>query len=141
MSGDYVVDASVAAKLFFFEDGSDHAAATIRDAERLIAPDLLFIEMASIAAKNVRRGTSSQGEAARAVNSLTAFLDELVPARELAFRAFELATVHGFSAYDGIYIALAEQRLFVVLTADVKMARRAAEAGLSRFVQVLGDTG
>lgn len=137
MPDSFVIDASVAAKLHFFEAGSDQAVAAVRGADRLIAPELLYIEMASIAAKNVRRGTASRDQAAGAVNALEALLDETIPLSELAQRAFELAATHGFSAYDGAYIALAESSELALLTADIRLVRLARQAGLGDFVRPL----
>jgi len=137
MPGSFVIDASVAAKLHFIEDGSDQAAAFVEGAEGLIAPDLLHVEMASIAAKNVRRGFVSQERARLAVEAVTDLLDTAVPMAELAPRAFELAATHGFSAYDGAYLALAESRDLKVITADAKLVRLAHQAGLARLVLLL----
>jgi predicted nucleic acid-binding protein len=133
--GRFVLDASVAAKLFFIEDASERAVDAVRAADWLIAPDLLFLEMASIAAKNVRRATASQEQAARAVHSLSALLDETIGAPELAPRAFELAAAHGFSAYDAAYLALAEARGFGLLTADTGLVRLAWQVGMAGLVQ------
>src|SRR5882757_7637817 len=113
----FVVDASVAAKLLFTEALSDAAEAAMRAARSVIAPDLLFIELASIAAKRVRQGTSPPAMAARAMEMVDALLDESVALATLAKRAFEIASEHGVSAYDGAYLALAEARELRVLTA------------------------
>lgn len=134
----FVVDASVAAKLYFIEEGSDRAAAAMRAADRLIAPELLFLEMASVAAKNVRRGTASQAQAALAIDSIGALLEEAIGLPELAPRAFELASAHGFSAYDAAYLALAEARAYEVLTADLRLVRIARNVGFGEFVRPLG---
>ena len=137
MPGNYVVDASVAAKLYYQEEQSDQAAAALRNADHLIAPELLYLEMASIAAKRTRRGTSSPEQGALAVRSVADILDELIPLAGLASRAYDLASVHGFSAYDGAYLALAEARGFKLLTADLKLARLAAQVGLGVHVETL----
>ncbi len=137
MPGSFVIDASVAAKLHFVEDGSDRAMTLAENADRLVAPDLLFIEMASIAAKNVRRGTASRERAHLAVMGVTDLLDSAVPLSELALRGFELAAAHGFSAYDGAYLALAEAEGIELVTADEILVRRAREANLSHLVRPL----
>ncbi|HZK99635.1 MAG TPA: type II toxin-antitoxin system VapC family toxin [Caulobacteraceae bacterium] len=139
MSGSFVIDASVAAKLHFLEEGSGRAAAFVEDADRLIAPDLLHIEVASIAAKKVRRAIASPDRARLAVSATTQLLDATASLSDLAMRAFELAAAHGFSAYDGAYLALAEMEDIQVVTADRKLARRAAESRLSHLVHLLED--
>jgi len=137
MSGSYVVDASVAAKLYFVEIGSVQAELAIREANRIIAPDLLFLEMASIAAKKVRRSLCSFEQAADAVDTLGSLLDETIAASELASRAFGLAAADGFSAYDSAYLSLAELREFELLTADAPLVRLARKVGLGQFVRLL----
>lgn len=137
MRASYVVDASVAAKLFFLEAGSALAQSAIRSAGWLIAPDLLFLEMASLATKKVRRSVCDFDQGKVAVDSLGALLDEVVAASALAPRAFELAVVHGLSAYDAAYVALAESRDFEVLTADRPLVDLAQKAGLGGYVRFL----
>jgi predicted nucleic acid-binding protein len=137
MPGSVVLDASVAAKLYFTEDLSDLAEAAVRTADFLIAPDLLFIELARVAAKQVRRGTTTPAIGARAMDLMHGLLDETVPLEALAKRAFELAARHGVSAYDGAYLALAEERKLQVLTADVRLLRRADAEGLSHLTRAL----
>ena len=139
MAGEVVIDASVAAKVFFDEDDSELAEAALAGTGPLIAPDLLFAELASIAAKRVRRGQSTAEQGRQAVTAVGELLFESAPTPPLAARAFTLAAEHGFSAYDGVYLALAEQRGLRMLTADAKLARRAAGAGLSTLVWLLGE--
>ena len=140
MGGEFVLDASVAAKLYFVEEHSDLAAATLRRADRLIAPELLFLEMASIAAKHSRRGTSSPAHGMGTVQSVAQILDEAIPLLGLAPRAFALAATYGFSVYDGAYLALAEERNFRLLTADMKLVRLGRQAGLGDFLLPLAES-
>ena len=118
-----VLDASVAAKLFFDEAGSDAARRILKAGAPLLAPELLFIEMASLAVKRVRRGLSTREEAAAAVKAVRTLIDETAPMADLSDAAFDLAARHGVSAYDGAYLALAVLRDAVMLTADVRFAR------------------
>ena len=137
MAGEFVVDASVVAKLYFPENDSDLARIVLGGGDRVIAPDLLFVEMASIAAKKVRGGLAPMESAVQWVNSLTLLLDEWVSSSMLAGRAFNLAATHGFSAYDGTYLALAEARGFELLTADIKLVRLARDAGFGALLRPL----
>lgn len=137
MAGEFVVDASVVAKLYFPEDDSDLVEIVLGGGDRIIAPDFLFVEMASIAAKKVRRGLATMESAVRSVNSLTLFVDEWVASSGMAERAFDLAATHGFSAYDGTYLALAEARGFELLTADIKLVRLARGAGFGALLRPL----
>jgi predicted nucleic acid-binding protein len=134
-----VVDASVAAKLYFREAGSEAARRLLKSGWTLMAPDLLFIELASVAAKRARRDLCTPGEAAFATRSVRDLIDEVTPAGELADRACEMAISVGVSAYDGCYLALAEAAGCQVLTADERLARRAADGGLGPLVLLLED--
>jgi predicted nucleic acid-binding protein len=137
MADELVLDASVAAKCFFTEDGSVGARALVSSGVRLIAPDLIFAEVASVAAKRFRRGDIPFDLAARAVESIPDLVDETTSLRVLAPHGFELAQQHGFSAYDACYLALAEQRNTKVVTADRRLIDKAALAGLAALVRPL----
>ncbi len=139
MVDEIILDASVAAKCFFTEDGSDAARRLVGSGIALIAPDLIFAEIASVAAKRVRRGDVSRDLAQMAVDSLGDLIDVVAPTRALSARAFQLAADYGVSAYDGVYLALAEQRGTRVVTADAKLIERAARHGLSNLVGRIDD--
>ncbi len=100
MRADLVLDASVAAKFFFDEDGSDRAEALLTSGAVVAAPDLLFLEIASVGAKQVRRGLCSPELAREAVVSMVDVIDEVVPSCDLRLAAFIFARDDGFSAYD-----------------------------------------
>ncbi len=137
MSDEIVLDASVAVDWLLPGPGSSAALTFLRLGARRIAPDLIFAEFASAATKFVRRGLTSKGDARVAVERLPQLIDEVAPLCDLAGPALELATGRGFSAYDSIYLALALRRGLRVVTADEKLAKRAAELGFSAHVHLL----
>jgi len=137
MRADIVLDASVAAKFYFLEDGSDRTRAMLTSGVVVAAPDLLFVEMASIAAKRVRRGLCSAELGRDAVNSVGDLVDEVFTLRSLATRAFLFARDNGFSAYDGAYLALAERLNAPVLTADERLIEGARALGAGNLVRTL----
>ena len=137
MRADIVVDASVAAKFYFHEDGSDRARTLLTSGALVAAPDLLFLEMASLAATRVRRGLESAERGRDAVVSVTDLIDHVAASSDLRVQAFALASEDGFSAYDGAYLALAERLTAPIVTADKKLVERARLAGLGRFVRQL----
>jgi predicted nucleic acid-binding protein len=137
MRVDIVVDASVAAKFYFDEDGSDRARAMLTSGAVVAAPDLLFVEMASLAAKRVRRGLCSAELGRDAVGSIGDLIDEIAPLSGLATRAFLFARDNGFSAYDGAYLALAERLNAPMLTADERLIERARALGAGNLVRQL----
>jgi predicted nucleic acid-binding protein len=136
-----VVDASVAAKLWFDEGDAVAAEAILRTGRRLIAPAIVHAEIASIASKRVRRGLSPNEDAYQALAQSKLLFDEAFPIIDFMDRAFELARDHGVSAYDGLYLALAEKEGASVLTADEKLIQRARAAGLGALVRGLAPVG
>ena len=136
MAGELVLDASVAAKCFITEEGSEAARARVLSGQRFVAPELLLVEMASIAAKRVRRGDIDTMLGGLIVKDAKNLIDEIVPALDLIGPAFDFA-LQGFSAYDGVYLALAAQRGSAVLTADAKMVSRAVDRGFGNLVITL----
>jgi predicted nucleic acid-binding protein len=137
MSDEGVLDASVVANYFLPGSGSSAALAVVQSGVRWIAPDLIFAEFASVAAKFVRRGLTPKSVARDAVEQLSLLIDEVAPLGDLAGPAYDLAARHDFSAYDGVYLALAAQRGLRLVTADAKLARKAVESGFADHVRLL----
>ena len=141
MAAEWVIDASVAAKLYFEEEFSELARLRVAEADQLIAPDLFHLEIANIAVKRVRRGTASEPAASAAVVGASRIVDEFVAHGALTPHAYALARDHSFSAYDAAYLALADARGLKLLTADAKLAGLASLAGLGRLVDLLQEGG
>jgi predicted nucleic acid-binding protein len=137
MAVERVLDASVLGAALFLEIHSPLAHQALTGDTSFIAPDLIFAEMASLAAKKVWRGEEEQGSAAEALSKVSALLSEIVPMASLTPRAFELAASIHVSAYDAIYLALAEARGIKVVTADARLARSASTAGLGDLIESL----
>ena len=137
MAADLIVDASVVAKFYFLEDGSEQARAILTSGIVIAAPGLLLIEIASVAATKVRRGVSTREEARRVVASLGELVDEFVPLGGLAGRVFSIASDSGCSAYDATYLALAQERGVRLLTADRRLVECAQAAGMEGLVRGL----
>jgi predicted nucleic acid-binding protein len=135
-----VLDASVAAKCFIEEEGSDEARRRVLGELEWIAPDLIFLEVASVAMKAVRKNAIGIDGARQAVGALGQLLAETISGRVLCERAFQLAAEHGFSAYDAAYLALAQREGCRLLTADRRLVERAHAVGLGEFVELLKPT-
>lgn len=132
-----VLDASVAVKCLVDEADSDLARAAVAGRADWVAPDLIFLEVASVALKSIRRGWLERAQAETMVLSLPQILAEVTSSEVLAASALRLAADHGFSVYDAAYLALAEARNTWVLTADLKLAMRARRVGLAKLVRTL----
>lgn len=135
MPDELVLDASVVGAAFFNEEATPAARTLLTIPRNWSAPDLIFVEVASLGAKKLRLGAATPDTVAKLIPTLDGLIGLAFPARALAGRALDLAAAHGFSAYDALYLALAEQRRTRVATADIKFAARAARCGLDSLVQ------
>ncbi|HEY1753097.1 MAG TPA: type II toxin-antitoxin system VapC family toxin [Caulobacteraceae bacterium] len=131
MLDEAVLDASVAVKVVIDEDGSDRARALAMSGARFAAPEFVLAEIASVLLKHLRRGEIARSYADAALACATGLFDELVPTGRLTARAFEIAADHGTSAYDALYVALAETRRWPLATADLRLVQRLGDAGLA----------
>jgi predicted nucleic acid-binding protein len=132
MPDEAVLDASVAVKLLIDEDGSRAARALALSGARFIAPEFVLAEIASVLLKHLRRGQLARSYAEAALERAGGLFDELVPVDGLKARAFAIAADHGTSAYDALYVALAEDKGWPLATADLRLAARVA-ASLPRI--------
>jgi predicted nucleic acid-binding protein len=128
---EYVVDASVAAKwMLSDEEDVDHAHRVLddftNDRIRLYAPEQLIAELGSTlsVASSVRRGRIDK-TAAR--DKLAAFLTlgiVTTPSSSLVISAFDLAGQLNCSAYDALYLALAQRLSVPLINADQRLHER-----------------
>jgi predicted nucleic acid-binding protein len=122
------IDASVAAKWLFPEEHSVEAVGllqqALQEAEPIMAPSLLQIEVANIIRQQMRRGIVDL-DSARAL--LAAFLQvpiAILAPRDLHDRALVVSNELNLPAtYDAYYIALAEQYSAILWTADQRLLR------------------
>jgi predicted nucleic acid-binding protein len=115
---DYVVDASVAVKWLVAEDGSVRALDFLQHAGRLIAPELVVVEVATALSRRERVGEIPPGQAQIDLETLPSYFDALLPAWPDARKALEISLVlkHPFS--DCLYLALAMRLGHRFITAD-----------------------
>ena len=116
-----VVDASVLATALG-DDGpdGDRARARLRG-ERLSAPELLDLEVASVLRRQVQGGEVDIRRAALALADLAALPLRRAPHRPLLARCWELRD--NLTVYDASYVALAEALDVTLLTGDGRLAR------------------
>lgn len=140
--GDYVVDASVAIKLFVPEPLTEQAETffatlAIHPASRLYVPDLFFSECANILWKYVWRAGYPAEDARQDVADLLALAVHGVSTATLAAEALEIALAHRVTVYDACYVALAAQLQAPLLTADEALVRKLQPT--AHRVKWLGD--
>ena len=118
----YVVDASVAVKLYVPEVHSQQAVRFFSDQHDLIAPDLMLAEFGNIIWKKVKLlGELTQDEGDRIITSMQTLPITYYSAADLLMVAFQIALNTQRSVYDCLYIALAVSRGCLVMTDDRKL--------------------
>ena len=142
MTGDCVVDASVAIKLFVIEESSEQADTLFEQLAsdppvRFYVPDLLFIECANILWKYVRYYGYPAENARQNVADLQALALRSVSTADLLAPALELALAQDITAYDACYAALANQLHLPLITADLTLERKLQ--GTSINIRILQD--
>lgn len=125
-----VLDANAA--IDFLLDGRDSArlAAILKSADEIIAPDLLFVELANAIGKMHRFKNLSLYLCDFALQGAEDLLDRAVPCRELYRDAFALARTSQRSAYDMLYLALARREAATLLTLDASLKKEAEHQGI-----------
>lgn len=141
MSHPLVVDASVAFKWFVTEEGQEAALSLLQRPARLIAPELLLAEVANIAWKARAQGRISPAQARDLLSRVVEPFDEIVSMRPHFVLAHELGAAFHRPVYDFVYVALAEDRDGVLVTADVKLEGLLATTRWASRVVGLGELG
>ncbi len=131
-----IVDASVAMKWLVAEEDTDIANRLI-GRDYLAAPELIACEIANgIWKKWVRKQLTAVPQRLPFVLQL---FDEVFPVTPYAFRAAELAVELDHPAYDCFYLALAEARGDVVVTADARFIAKLAVTPFAQLVIPLSE--
>ena len=135
----WVVDASVAAKWLAPEAESALAEALLDD--ELLAPDLIFPEVANILWKKQARGEMDAATANAAARWLTQIPLQVTESIALMTDAVTLSARLQHPAYDCFYLMLARQSGCPLVTADkrlIERCRRADATDLGDIVVLLG---
>jgi predicted nucleic acid-binding protein len=127
-----VIDASIAVKWVVEEEGTPQAL-TLRRRAKLIAPELLVAECATILWKKVQRDELSKEEALLGARLLQVAEIELLPTRSLLEAATRIAIELNHPAYDCLYLALAVESDCRFVTADERFLRKLGEGRRPRF--------
>jgi len=133
-----VVDASVVAKLFFPETHSAAAVRAVKAATELLAPELIWAELASVIWKRVVRGEIDEDQGRHIINEILRMPVHTHSLNLLADSALQLAISTQRSVYDCLYLALAIHEDCVFLTADERLFNALAGGTFSKHVRLLG---
>lgn len=133
-----VLDASVLAKLFLEEDGSD-AAAGLKDSHvegkiEIVSPSLAKYELMNV----LRYKGFTKEEIKEALEAIRAYGFYMTEFDDALFdRTAELSVDHNISVYDASYIALAEDTGALLYTSDKKLLLKVKKL---KFVKHLGES-
>lgn len=130
-----LVDASVVVKLFVDEPDSTLAIASVAG-QSLIAPDLIFAELANILWKTHRRGLIGTPDPAD--YDIARLFDRVVPSSSLFSAALQLSVELNHPAYDCFYLALAIAEDDVLIAADRRFHAACAASAHAARVRLLG---
>jgi predicted nucleic acid-binding protein len=119
----WVIDASVVAKWYLRESGSEAALELLTEPD-LIAPQFLKVEFSNVLAKFVRRGSLKADDALAYYADLPATVSFPVDDNTLIEAALRLAMQHQHPVYDCLYVALAIRESAPLFTADRRLAER-----------------
>ena len=132
-----VVDASVALRWLFDMDGKAQADALLLGREPLLAPDLIFSEIANAVWKMAVFASLSPSAATESVLKSGDFFSEIVASRELKDRAMAIAIELRHPAYDCFYLALAEQRDCQMVSVDERLLTRCTGTPFAKRIKPL----
>lgn len=131
-----VVDTSALLRLFIpdgpIPDGLEPFFRGVETGSNVaIAPELLIPEATSVVVKKQRRGELSAEEATRLIELLARMPIRYFGHRPLYSSTHRIALETGLSAYDALFLALAQNRGVALFTADEGLQREARNRGLT----------
>lgn len=129
-----IIDASVGVKWLIVEELTDRANALV--GEDISVPALFYSEVANAIWKKARRGELELGPVVEQLPKLLLITSTIDDA---AFAARALALGHELDhpVYDCVYLAIAEKREELLVTADSKFLRKVSGTPYAPFVRPL----
>lgn len=117
-----VVDASVLAKLFVAEEGSERTRALLETASEIWTSAHALAELAEVLCRKVALGEVSR-EQCRLALDVAVRLVSSEPLNGIVGAAAQIAQDLNLSVYDTLYLALAEKRGETLITWDQRLLR------------------
>lgn len=131
----YVIDASVALKWFVDEGDQKLALELTKYENQLVAPDVIFAEVANVLRRKIRVGQMTDVQAEEAVQILLRTFPEAMPSAQLLSDAFAISTQLDHSVYDVLYLVCALRKDDArLITADARFATKCAAAGYGKKI-------
>ena len=135
----FVLDASVAIKLYVPEEESELALRWIESGADFVAPDIFLVEVAQALLRHSREGRLNSADLFAAVRELGDRIGHPLSSSQLVDRALELAGLLDHRLHDCMYLALAERLGRPVLTADERLVRKVRQRMLAISVVPISD--
>jgi predicted nucleic acid-binding protein len=126
-----VVDASVAIKWFVPERHSSDAHRLLSENYELLAPDLIWPELANALWKKHQRGELIEAAAKGILRDFARFSLVVQPSAPFVDAALDIAVRRGHTVYDSLYLAVAVARQCALVTADNKLYQAVKRGPLS----------
>lgn len=132
-----VVDASVAVKWFLNEQDSSQALGLFHQSYKLVAPELIRIEVLAAIAKRVRMGQLAIDDAAEQMERWRSTLLKravfIVDGNQQYQEEAALSLQERHNFYDCVYLVLAKKLRVPLVTADQRLAELAQNLGIETF--------
>jgi len=129
----YVVDTSVVMRRFIIEPYTPESRELLARMDRgddLFIPEFCLIECVNVFWKKVRFQGLPQADAEQFIIDLLGLDFYIVPVSKLLTRALQIGLTHQLAVYDSLYIALALDRGFPLITVDDKQSNAATACGV-----------
>jgi predicted nucleic acid-binding protein len=135
----FVIDASVVVKLFFDEEHSADVERLVADAREMLAPDFLFVEVANVFWKRMRRDKLEAEAVLASIRDALALPITSHNTANLLISAFQIAAETGRTVYDCTYLALAIREKCPLITADERFFNALKGSPFSLHTQFVGE--
>lgn len=135
MSNQFVIDASIAAKWLFLEEGSDKAESLLERYALFIVPELFYLEMDAIISKKVRQGELPAVDANRKRDQVMKFALQKFNHQSISNLAFEISISLPVTFYDALYLSLAVETKSIMWTADSRLVNGLSNTVLADYIQ------
>lgn len=129
----YVVDTSVVSQYSITQTYTPQArvlVARMYEGDELYVPEFCLLECANVLWKEVRFRGLSQTNAEQILTELLALTFQIVSVSILLPRALQIGLNHQLAVYDSLYIALALDMGFPLITVDDKQLNAATACGV-----------
>jgi predicted nucleic acid-binding protein len=103
----------------------------------ILVPDLIFVEVANLLWKTVRKGRCTRDQATAAMQLLLEHELRVIPSHSLLDAALGIAVDDDRTVYDRIYVALAARSEAQLITADERLANALAGRYAVRWLGTL----